>query len=129
MIGEHVTPSTLVVPESRTYPGTTCTVEFLVTNVAKHLGEQDSKIILIGTRHGEKLHETHLSRAEILKATDLSLVAVGKDDPVDASQTCTRPRVVLIQNLDVGNGAIGHADASVAGNVPATKTVSRVPTR
>ena len=47
-----------------------CTVEILATAVANLLGEQDPEINLIGTRHGEKLHETLLSREEMVKATD-----------------------------------------------------------
>jgi UDP-glucose 4-epimerase len=47
-----------------------CTVEVLATAVANLLGEQDPEIKLIGTRHGEKLHETLLSREEMVKATD-----------------------------------------------------------
>jgi UDP-N-acetylglucosamine 4,6-dehydratase len=47
-----------------------CTVEVLATAVANLLGNQDPKIKLFGTRHGEKLHETLLSRQEMLKATD-----------------------------------------------------------
>jgi UDP-N-acetylglucosamine 4,6-dehydratase len=47
-----------------------CTLEILATAVANLLGEQDPEINLIGTRHGEKLHETLLSREEMVKATD-----------------------------------------------------------
>ena len=42
----------------------------LATAVANLLGNQDPEIKLIGTRHGEKLHETLLSREEMLKATE-----------------------------------------------------------
>ena len=47
-----------------------CTLEVLATAVANLLGEQDPEINLIGTRHGEKLHETLLSREEMTKAAD-----------------------------------------------------------
>jgi UDP-N-acetylglucosamine 4,6-dehydratase len=47
-----------------------CTVEVLATAVANLLGQQDPEINLIGTRHGEKLHETLLSREEMAKAAD-----------------------------------------------------------
>ncbi len=47
-----------------------CTVEVLATTVARLLGNRSPQIKLIGTRHGEKLHETLLSREEMLKATD-----------------------------------------------------------
>jgi UDP-N-acetylglucosamine 4,6-dehydratase len=47
-----------------------CTVEVLARAVANVLGDQDPEIRLIGTRHGEKLHETLLSREEMVKATD-----------------------------------------------------------
>ena len=47
-----------------------CTVEVLATAVANLLGNQDPEIKLIGTRHGEKLHETLLSREEMHKASE-----------------------------------------------------------
>ncbi len=46
------------------------TVETLARAVASLLGEDDPEIRVIGTRHGEKLHETLLSREEMLKAAD-----------------------------------------------------------
>ncbi len=46
------------------------TVETLARAVASLLGDDDPEIRVIGTRHGEKLHETLLSREEITKATD-----------------------------------------------------------
>lgn len=47
-----------------------CTVETLARAVASVLGDDDPEITVIGTRHGEKLHETLLSREEKTKATD-----------------------------------------------------------
>ena len=47
-----------------------CTVEVLARAVASLLGQEDADIKMIGTRHGEKLHETLLSREEMLRATD-----------------------------------------------------------
>ena len=47
-----------------------CTVEVLAKAVASLLGQEDPTIKIIGTRHGEKLHETLLSREEMLRATD-----------------------------------------------------------
>jgi len=47
-----------------------CTVDVLARAVASLLGEEDPKIRSIGTRHGEKLHETLLSREEMVKSTD-----------------------------------------------------------
>lgn len=47
-----------------------CTVEVLARAVAGLLGNDDPEINIIGTRHGEKLHETLLSREEMIKATD-----------------------------------------------------------
>ena len=47
-----------------------CTVEVLARAVASLLGQQDPEIKMIGTRHGEKLHETLLSREEMSRATD-----------------------------------------------------------
>jgi len=47
-----------------------CTVETLARAVASLLGHDDHPITVMGTRHGEKLHETLLSREEMAKATD-----------------------------------------------------------
>jgi UDP-glucose 4-epimerase len=46
------------------------TVEILARAVASLLGVDDPELKLIGTRHGEKRHETLLSREEMVKATD-----------------------------------------------------------
>jgi len=46
------------------------TVETLARAVASLLGENDPEIRVIGSRHGEKLHETLLSREEMVKADD-----------------------------------------------------------
>jgi len=45
-------------------------VETLARAVASLLGDEDPDIRVIGIRHGEKLHETLLSREEIVKASD-----------------------------------------------------------
>lgn len=47
-----------------------CTVEVLARAVAALLGVPDHPVEVIGTRHGEKRHETLLSREEIALATD-----------------------------------------------------------
>ena len=47
-----------------------CTVEVLARAVAGLLGNDDPEIRRIGTRHGEKFHETLLSREEMVKAED-----------------------------------------------------------
>ena len=47
-----------------------CTVEVLAKAVASLLGQENPDIKMIGTRHGEKLHETLLSREEMLSSTD-----------------------------------------------------------
>jgi UDP-glucose 4-epimerase len=47
-----------------------CRVDVLARAVASLLGDDDPEIKVIGTRHGEKLHETLLSREEMLKSTD-----------------------------------------------------------
>ena len=47
-----------------------CTVEVLARAVASIMGEDDPDIRVIGTRHGEKLHETLLSSEEMVKARD-----------------------------------------------------------
>lgn len=46
------------------------TVEVLARAVASLLGNDDPEMRVIGFRHGEKLHETLLSREEIGKASD-----------------------------------------------------------
>ncbi|MEE6274666.1 polysaccharide biosynthesis protein [Georgenia sp. MJ206] len=46
------------------------TVETLARAVASLMGEDDPEIQVIGTRHGEKLHETLLSREEMVSAED-----------------------------------------------------------
>lgn len=46
------------------------TVEVLGRAVASLLGDDAPDIKIIGTRHGEKLHETLLSREEMVKAVD-----------------------------------------------------------
>jgi UDP-glucose 4-epimerase len=46
------------------------TVDVLARAVASLLGAGDPEIRVIGTRHGEKLHETLLSREEMHKCTD-----------------------------------------------------------
>lgn len=55
----------------RKAPG--CTIEVLAQAVASLLGVGEPKINTIGTRHGEKLHETLLSREEMIKAHDQGL--------------------------------------------------------
>src|SRR5665647_2551260 len=47
-----------------------CTVEVLARAVAGLLGVESPELKRIGTRHGEKLHETLLSREEMIKAED-----------------------------------------------------------
>lgn len=49
-------------------PGST--IETLARAVASLLGNDDPEIIVIGARHGEKLHEALLSSEEIAKASD-----------------------------------------------------------
>lgn len=46
------------------------TLEVLARAVASLLGVEDPDLELIGTRHGEKLHETLLSREEMVKAEE-----------------------------------------------------------
>lgn len=46
------------------------TIEILARAVASLLDNNDPEIRVIGTRHGEKLHETLLSREEMSKSTD-----------------------------------------------------------
>ncbi len=47
-----------------------CTVEVLARAVASLLGQDDPQITVLGTRHGEKLHETLLSREEMVRSLD-----------------------------------------------------------
>ncbi len=61
----HAEPGDLFV---RKAPGST--VEVLARAVAGLLGVDDPEIKRMGTRHGEKLHETLLAREEMVKAED-----------------------------------------------------------
>src|SRR5664280_753452 len=61
----HAAPGDLFV---RKAPAST--VETLARAVASLLGDEDPEIRVIGSRHGEKLHETLLSREEMVKAED-----------------------------------------------------------
>ena len=61
----HAAPGDLFV---RKAPAST--VETLARAVASLLGDDDPEIRVIGSRHGEKLHETLLSREEMVKADD-----------------------------------------------------------
>lgn len=61
----HAAPGDLFV---RKAPAST--VETLARAVASLLGGDDPEIRVIGSRHGEKLHETLLSREEMVKAED-----------------------------------------------------------
>lgn len=47
------------------------TVELLANTIKNLLGKPDHEIEIIGTRHGEKLYETLLTREEMVKADDL----------------------------------------------------------
>ncbi|WP_116112737.1 polysaccharide biosynthesis protein [Austwickia chelonae] len=62
---QHAEPGDLFV---RKAPA--CTVEVLARAVADLLGKPGHPISVIGSRHGEKLHETLLSREEMVKAED-----------------------------------------------------------
>lgn len=62
---EHARPGDLFV---RKAPAST--IEVLARAVASLMGVDDPEIRVIGTRHGEKLHETLLSREEMEKAED-----------------------------------------------------------
>lgn len=61
----HAAPGDLFV---RKAPAST--VETLARAVASLLGDDDPEIQVIGSRHGEKLHETLLSREEMVEADD-----------------------------------------------------------
>ncbi|GAB76749.1 UDP-glucose 4-epimerase [Austwickia chelonae] len=62
---QHAEPGDLFV---RKAPA--CTVEILARAVADLLGRPEHPISVIGSRHGEKLHETLLSREEMVKSED-----------------------------------------------------------
>ena len=47
------------------------TIELLASTLRNMLGKSDYKIKVIGTRHGEKLYETLLTREEMVNAIDL----------------------------------------------------------
>ena len=46
-------------------------VEILATTLKNMLGKPENKIKVIGTRHGEKLYETLLTKEEMVKAIDM----------------------------------------------------------
>ena len=46
-------------------------VEILATTLKNLLGKPENKIKVIGTRHGEKLYETLLTKEEMVKAIDM----------------------------------------------------------
>ena len=48
-----------------------CTVELLANTLKNMLGKSEHKINIIGTRHGEKLYETLLTREEMVHAVDM----------------------------------------------------------
>ncbi|RXK12045.1 UDP-glucose 4-epimerase, partial [Malaciobacter mytili LMG 24559] len=48
-----------------------CTVELLAKTIKDMLGKPEHKINIIGTRHGEKLYETLLTREEMVQAIDM----------------------------------------------------------
>lgn len=62
---DHATPGDLFV-----YKAPACTVELLARAVASLFGDDDPDLRVIGTRHGEKLYESLLSREELQKADD-----------------------------------------------------------
>lgn len=62
---EHAQPGDLFV---RKAPAST--IEILARAVASLMGQDEPELKVIGARHGEKLHETLLSREEMLKAED-----------------------------------------------------------
>lgn len=62
---EHATPGDLFV-----YKAPAATVEVLARAVASLFGVDDPEIKVIGTRHGEKLYESLLSREELQRAAD-----------------------------------------------------------
>lgn len=47
------------------------TIKMLAKTISKILGKPDHKIKTIGTRHGEKLYETLLTKEEMVKAIDM----------------------------------------------------------
>ena len=55
------------------------TVEVLVQALLAILDKPDHEVNIIGTRHGEKLYETLLSREEMAAATDLGEYRVPPD--------------------------------------------------
>ena len=47
------------------------TIKMLAKTIAKILGKSSHEIRVIGTRHGEKLYETLLTKEEMVKAIDM----------------------------------------------------------
>jgi UDP-N-acetylglucosamine 4,6-dehydratase len=62
---DHAVPGDLFV-----YKAPACTIELLARAVASLFGDDDPDLRIIGTRHGEKLYESLLSREELQKAED-----------------------------------------------------------
>ena len=73
---EHANPGDLFIQKADA-----CTIEDLAKSVQKLFG--DTGIRVIGTRHGEKLYETLMTKEERLKATDMGhyyrVAADGRD--------------------------------------------------
>jgi len=47
------------------------TIELLTTTLKNMLGKPEHEVKIIGTRHGEKLYETLLTKEEMVKALDM----------------------------------------------------------
>lgn len=78
-----------------------CDVETLAKAVAKSFGVPNHEISIIGTRHGEKLYETLLSREEMNVASDMGeYFRVGLDSRTLDYDSFTSEGDVKIRNLE-----------------------------
>jgi UDP-glucose 4-epimerase len=77
------------------------TIEVLALALRRMLGKPDHPIKMIGTRHGEKLYETLLSREEMVKAENLEKYYRIKPDLRDLNYDAF---------VDIGNTQIAEAE-------------------
>mgnify|MGYP001221888522 CR=1 FL=1 len=88
-----------------------CTIEDLVISL-KEIFNSDAKIRIIGTRHGEKLYESLISREEMSKAEDLGNYYRISADTRDLNYS---------QYFDIGEESISNLDDYTSHNTKRLK--------
>jgi len=78
-----------------------CSIDTLAKAVLKIYGREDLPINVIGTRHGEKVYETLVSREEMVKAVDMGRYYRVPADVRDLNYD---------KYLDVGDHKVTHAE-------------------